>query len=149
MVELPPATPPASPRGAGSRGPKIHGRLAASLPRRRAKVDPSHSIRLRHANDLKRITFYSDEIDRMTAIVEERKFKLATVRHTSSKLDAELHDLSVRTNTALAGSALDKVQTKVDRTSQKLRAKLEKKNLERTQVADREDGRCKETSRPR
>jgi hypothetical protein len=118
-----------------------------SLPRRREKVDPARRIKQRHAKDLKRIEFYSDEIDRMTAIVEQRKFSLATVRHASEKLDEELHELSVKTSTALAGNALDEVQAKVDRTSEQLRAKLEKKNLERTQAADREETTQKELKR--
>ena len=144
---MPSLSPPASPRQAEDssssspkRSPKLYGRLAASLPRRKAKkTDPSQRVHSLHKEQLKKVNFYSDEIDRMTAIVEKRKFILATLHHSNEKLDKELHDLSVETSTSLAGQALDDVQAKVDRTSEALCKKLERRCMERTQAADKEE----------
>ena len=79
----------------------------------------------RHSNDLKRVDFISDQIDRMTVQVETRKVELATLRNKNEKLDDELFDLTSKTGTALSGTALDDVQRSVDRTIVTLQIKLE------------------------
>tara|TARA_B100000780_G_scaffold204091_1_gene144930 strand:- start:457 stop:900 length:444 start_codon:yes stop_codon:yes gene_type:complete len=79
----------------------------------------------RHSDDLKRVDFISDQIDRMTVQVETRKVELATLRNKNEKLDDELFDLTSKTGTALSGTALDDVQRSVDRTIVTLQIKLE------------------------
>ena len=125
LSPAPPLT--GSPGSSRSTTARPNSRLLQRIGRRRQgdSRDPAITIMQRHSNDLKRVDFISDQIDRMTVLVETRKVELATLRNKNEKLDDELFDLTSKTGTALSGTALDDVQRSVDRTIVTLQSKLE------------------------
>ena len=124
---LSPAPPLTGSPGSRSTTARPNSRLLQRIGRRRQGEarDPAITILQRHSDDLKRVDFISDQIDRMTVQVETRKVELATLRNKNEKLDDELFDLTSKTGTALSGTALDDVQRSVDRTIVTLQIKLE------------------------
>ena len=110
------------------------GRLKSAGLRRGTNDDPAIKIVQRHAEGLKKVDFLSDQIDRLSVSVEQRKVKLATIKNFNETLDDELFELSQQTGSALSGKGLDDAQNTVNRTLQTMLYKLET-NLQKMNVA--------------
>ena len=125
--------PPLTARPAKNRRSSVmnSAKFSNSIGRKRNSVsaDPKDVLAARHAEGLKKVDFLSDQIDRLTILVETRKVKLATIKNMNNKLDDDLYDLSLSTGSALSGTALDDVQKNLDSLYSKILHKLEK-NLE-------------------